>query len=344
MPVAIDFHTWIVAAPREDSVLSVHSEVFGETKTFVLKEPSPKPEGHWSDYIRGVVLELQQAGVSIAGANLFIRGNVPVGAGLSSSASVDVATAFALVSLSKADISRRQIALLCQRAENEFVGAHVGIMDPFVSAHGRRGHALKLDCRSLEYELLPLPESVSLVICDTGVKHQLAGGEYNARRRECEEGVALLQQRYPKIKALRDVTPEMLREDEGILPPVVLRRCRHVVSENARVEAAAIALENSDMALLGKLMYESHESLRDDYEVSCAELDTMVNIASELPGVVGARMTGGGFGGCTVNLVENSSVDRFRHEVAEKYKQKTGIAAKIYVTTASEGASEITAV
>ncbi len=341
MPAAIDFHTWIAAAPREDSTLTVHSEDFNETKTFDLREHTPKAQRRWSDYIRGVTIQLQQVGVPIRGANLFIRGNVPIGAGLSSSASVDVATAYALVSLAGAEISRRQIALLCQRAENEFVGAHVGIMDPFVSANGQRGHALKLDCRFLEYELLPLPEGVSLVICNTEVKHQLAGGEYNTRRRECEQGVALLRQNYPEVKALRDVTPEMLHDNEALLPPVVFRRCRHVVGENVRVESAAKALRNSDLALFGKLMCESHESLRRDYEVSCEELDTMVEIASQMPGVAGARMTGGGFGGCTINLVANAHVEHFRSNVAEMYKQKTGIIPQIYVTGASEGASEI---
>ena len=341
MPAAIDFHTWIAASPRNDSIVSVHSGDFAETKTFDLREDAPKPELHWSDYIRGVALQVQRAGVPIRGANLFIRGNVPIGAGLSSSASVNVATAFALFSFTGREISRRQIALLCQRAENEFVGAHVGIMDPFVSAHGERGQALKLDCRSFEYELFPLPEGVSLVICNTGVKHQLAGGEYNARRRECEQGVALLRQKYPEITALRDVTPEMLRDNQGLLPPIVYRRCRHVVAENARVEAAAAALRNSDLPFFGKLMYESHESLRRDYQVSCDELDVMVDLASQMPGIAGARMTGGGFGGCTINLVANAYVDHFRHDVAEKYEQKIGIAPQIYVTTAAEGASEI---
>ena len=340
MPVAIDFHTWIAAGPREDAILAVHSVSFGETKTFDLRSDA-QPAHHWSDYIRGVAVELQRSGSGLMGANLLVDGNVPIGSGLSSSASVEVATARALSSLSGIEISRRDLAQLCQRAENDFVGARVGIMDQFVSAHGECGHALMLDCRSLDYELIPLPQSVSLVICNTGVKHELAGGEYNVRRRECEQGVALLQQKFPGIKSLRDITPEMLQDSERLLSPNVYRRCRHVVTENARVMASALALRQADLAQFGRLMYLSHESLRDDYEVSCRELDLMVAIASNLHGVIGARMTGGGFGGCTVNLVANEDVETFQRVVAAEYQHKTGIAPQIYVTTASGGASEM---
>ncbi len=341
MPAAIDFHTWIAAAPRQDSTLAVHSVGFGQTKTFDLRDTSPHAEQQWSDYVRGVTVELQREGIKIPGANLFIQGNVPIGSGLSSSASLEIATAYALLRISRAEMPRRHLALLCQRAENEFVGARVGIMDQFVSATGRFGHALMLDCRSLDYELLPLPQGVPLVICNTGVKHKLADGEYNVRRRECEQGVAILRQRFPDIKSLRDVSSEMLADGKGLLPPVVYRRCLHVVGENARVAAAAMALRNSDLPKFGQLMYQSHDSLRYDYEVSCPELDLMVALASRQHGVVGARMTGGGFGGCTINLVEESAVEQFRTEVAKAYHEKTGMTPQIYITSASDGASEI---
>ena len=342
MPAAIDFHTWVAAAPRADKMLAVHSVLFGETRAFDVTEASAVPLRNWSDYVWGVALELQHAGVPLQGVSLTIGGNVPLGAGLSSSASVEVATAFALTQLVGSGISRKELALLCQRAENNFVGARVGIMDQFVSAHGKRGQALMLDCRSLAYDLLPLPEGVSLVICNTMVKHQLASGEYNIRRRECEQGVARIKQRFPSVAALRDVSLEMLAECAKSLAAVVLRRCRHVVGENARVLAAADALRANDLSKFGELMYQSHDSLRNDYEVSCPELDSMVSIASAAPGVVGARMTGGGFGGCTINLVKSNDVDAFRAQVAGEYQKQTGITPEIYVTTSSEGVSEIT--
>src|SRR3954462_8153735 len=343
MPAAIEFCTLVAAAPSEDEKLTIHSVEFNETKTFELSDQSPSAQHHWSDYVRGVAIQLQGAGIPIKGANLLVSGNVPIGSGLSSSASVEVATAYALVSLSGVAPDRRTLATLCQRAENEFVGARCGIMDQFVSAHGQRGHALMLDCRTLDYELLPLPEGVRLVICNTMVKHQLASGEYNVRRRQCEEGVALLRQSFPTLQELRDVTPEMLEEHADILSPIIYRRCRHVVREDARVLKAAKALRDSELTVFGKLMYESHESLRDDYEVSCPELDAMVAIASDVEGTTGARMTGGGFGGCTINLVKASATEQFQATVAENYRKQTGIEPAIYITQASDGASEITA-
>lgn len=340
MPVAIGFHTWVAAAPREDNMLAVHSVLFDETSAFDLDESLPAPAKHWTDYIRGVVLELQRAGVQVRGVNLAVGGNVPLGAGLSSSASVEVATAYALCALADSNLSRKELALLCQRAENGFVGARVGIMDQFVSAHGQRGHALKLDCRSLGFDLLPLPQSMSLVICNTMVKHQLASGEYNVRRQECEQGVAIIRQRFPNVSALRDVSLEMLAECQPLLPAIVFRRCRHVVTEDSRVLAAANALCNSDLSRFGDLMYQSHESLRDDYEVSCPELDSMVNIGSSGPGIIGARMTGGGFGGCTVNLVKHEDVERFRSHVKTEYSTLTSVTPQVYVTSSSDGVME----
>ena len=342
MPAAIDFHTWVAAAPRSDKSFVVHSTNFDETVTFALDDQTPSAKHHWSDYVRGVVLQLRNAGVTVGGTSLLLNGNVPLGSGLSSSASIEMAVAFALNSLFNGGIDRRQLATLCQRAENEFVGARCGIMDQFISAHGQQGHALMLDCRSLEYELLPLPSEIALVICNTMVKHSVASGEYNVRRQECETGVALLQQTYPDIKALRDVTPAVLEKNKSAMPDLIYRRCHHVVSENQRVLDAASALKNSDLKTFGRLMYASHRSLRDDFQVSCRELDIMVDIASNARGVIGARMTGGGFGGCTINLVDNAAVEEFRHLIAENYKAQTGIEPSIYTTQSSDGASEVT--
>jgi galactokinase len=236
--------------------------------------------------------------------------------------------------------------MVCQRAENEFVGAHVGIMDQFVSCHGRANHAILLDCQSLSCRYLPVPGHIRLVVCDTMVRHDLAAGEYNVRRQQCEAGVEALRKAAPEIHSLRDVTPEQLNALGGALDPVIYRRCRHVVTENARVLAAAGALEAGHLSDFGKLMIESHQSLRDDYEVSSPELDAMVElslqIGREIGGVYGARMTGGGFGGCTINLVERDSATEFVDSIAPRYEKQTGRKCAVYICAASEGATEVT--
>src|SRR5581483_8420292 len=235
--------------------------------------------------------------------NLLIRGAVPIGAGLSSSAALEIATTLALLGVSRINLDRTEIARLGQRSENEFVGALCGIMDQFIACYGMAGHAVVLDCRSLEYRLAPIPPGVRLVVGNTMVHHALAGGEYNRRRAECQDGVRHLTRALPHIQSLRDVTLDELNRYGSDLPDAIFRRCRHVITENARVQQAASALSDGDLGRFGRLMAESHASLRDDYQVSCVELDTMVAIAQEQPGVYGSRMTGGGFGGCTINLV-----------------------------------------
>ena len=270
-----------------------------------------------------------------------MRGEVPIGSGLSSSAAIEVATGFALLDVCGVSIDRLELARLCQRAENEFVGTRCGLMDQFISCFGAADHALMLDCRLLDYKLLALPTHVKLVICNTMVKHGLAGSEYNARRAECEEGVRLLAKEIPHVRSLRDVAMEDLEQFGGDLPDVVRRRCRHVVSENVRVIAAAAALESEALSTFGQLMRESHCSLRDDYEVSCEELNLMVDLANKADGVFGARMTGGGFGGCTVNLVQADSVEAFKEVVAKGYAEATGREPEIYVCSAAQGAERV---
>ena len=243
--------------------------------------------------------------------SLTLNGDVPLGAGLSSSASVEVASMVAILSLTGTTIPLPQIARLCQRAENDFVGASTGIMDQFIACCGAEDHALLLDCRSLEYRLAPIPSHLSLVIANTMVKHSHAGGEYNTRRAEVEEGTALLRSHRPEIKLLRDATVEDLQKWGHEMRPDVLKRCRHIITENHRTVAAADALEAGDLKTLGRLMYEAHASYRDDFEASCPEADILVDLAAKEPGCIGARLTGGGFGGCTVNLVENAQ--RRRH-------------------------------
>lgn len=341
MPAAIDLSVFVRVWPREDRKLEIRSENFDDTIQFDLDDPNPEPRKHWSDYAVGVAVMLERAGHHLRGAHLHLRGEVPVGSGLSSSAAVEVATASALVANSDVTIDPRELALLCQKAENEFVGARVGIMDQFTSLFGQAQRALLLDCRSLEFKLLPLPDTVKLVICNTMVKHELASSAYNERRAQCEEGVRQLAQFLPNVKALRDVTIEQLEQFGRDLPEVVYRRCRHVITENARVLAAAEALDQHDLQRFGGLMAESHRSLRDDYEVSIRELDLMVDLARRVEGVYGARMTGGGFGGSTVNLVDVERVEEFKQSVPKEYQQITALKPEIYVCEPANGAEEI---
>ncbi len=340
-PVAIQFYVWIAVSRRDDSKLILSSDDFSDTVEIDLDENAARPRRHWSDYVEGVAVSLQASGLNLRGANLLVHGNVPIGAGLSSSAAIGVATGLALLENSGASIPRIELAKICQRSENEFVGAKVGIMDPYISCCGQEGKALLLDCRSLDSRAVPLPEDVSLVICNTMVKHALSGGDYNTRRSECEQGVRILKQHIPGIRALRDVSSEDLERNAPYLPEVVYRRCRHVVSENARVLNSGKALEQGDVEAFGRCMAESHRSLRDDYEVSCLELDAMVEIANEQNGVYGARMTGGGFGGCTVNVVKNGNVPAFQESIAREYERITGIRPQVYVARAAEGAGEV---
>ena len=341
LPAAIDFSTRAELQPLKERKLEIYSEEFDEYVELNLDAEFPRPTGHWSDYVIGVAVVLEKAGHRLKGARIRIRSEIPLGAGLSSSAAIEVVTAYALVKHSRLNIDRVELAKLCQQSENEFVGARVGIMDQFVSLNGRVNSALLLDCRSLDFKLFELPESIRLVICNTMVKHELAASEYNVRRAECEEGVRKLSELLPGISALRDVSAVQLEEHHEALPEVIYRRCRHVITENARVLAAAGALEALNLPSFGLLMNESHRSLRDDYEVSCRELDLMVSLAHDIPGVYGARMTGGGFGGCTINLVDSDKIQNFKTVIADSYYQATRLIPEIYVTSAANGAEEI---
>ncbi len=338
MPMAIGFYTWIAAKRRADRVIEVYSEHFSERISFTLDSLNGPPTNHWSDFIRGVAETLQQAGHHLAGASLLIHGEVPIGAGLSSSASLEVSVALALVSLADLDVPLLDLAKLCQAAEHKYVGTRVGIMDPFVASFGVAGHALMLDCRSLEYQLLAIPNDLRVIVCNSMVRHELASGEYNRRRADCEAGVKVLHSLLPYVHSLRDVRIADLEKFGHALPPVVYRRCRHVVTENQRVLAAVNALQSQDADRFGRLLYRSHASLRDDYEVSCRELDLLVDLASSHPGVYGARMTGGGFGGCTVNLVHSDYADAFGSEIAHAYAQTIGVSPEIYLCEPAQGA------
>jgi len=339
MPCAIGFSTRVAISSRPDRKLVIQSEEFSEKFEFDLDSLPNRGQGLWSDYVVGVAVMLQQMGHRTPGASLLVRGEVPIGAGLSSSAAIEVASALALMSLNGAKLSLPEVAKLCQRTENVFIGARVGIMDQFISCLGKAGHALLLDCRSLEFKLIPIPEGIRLVICNTMVKHEHASGAYNRRREECDEGVKILTGWYPGIRALRDISVEQLERHVAEMPPTIYRRCLHVVAENRRVQEGAQYLTDGEVGRFGELMRKSHRSLRDLFEVSCRELDVMAEIAESLEGYCGGRMTGGGFGGCTVNLVKSNAAEKFAAQIAARYQAAVGIKPDIYVCSAANGAS-----
>jgi galactokinase len=341
MPAAVGFSTYVAIAARPDRKLIIHSEEFPGDFEFDLDHLPERRTGAWCDYVIGVASVLQRRGLKLQGANLLVHGEVPIGSGLSSSAAVEVASAFALMSQGETQLPLPEVAKLCREAENTFVGARVGIMDQFVSCMGKAGHAFFLDCRSLEFQFVPIPAGIRLVVCNTMVKHDLATGAYNTRREECEEGVRCFAKWDPTIRALRDVSVEMLDQHVHDLPATIGKRCTHVVRENQRTLDAARALTEGDLARVGELMRESHRSLRDLYEVSCRELDIMVEAAQGRPGFCGGRMTGGGFGGCTINLVRETNSEEFAQRIAESYRQQTGITPQVYLCSAEDGASEI---
>jgi len=341
MPAAIEFYCWVASSPRDDRKLSLYSEEFSGGAEVDLTGDAPAPTKSWSDYPVGVAVQLQGAGFKLKGASLLIESDVPIGAGLSSSAAIEVATALTLTELSGVKPDRVELARICRKAENEFVGARVGIMDQFVSLHGQRDRALLLDCRSLAFESLAIPDSVKLVISNTMVKHELASGEYNHRRADCEEAVRRLSTVLPGIKALRDVNLDQLNKHKGLLTDAIYKRALHIVTENARVQDAAEALRLGDIDRFGKRMAESHRSLRDLYEVSCKELDLMVDLAYQQKGVYGARMTGGGFGGATINLVDARHAGEFKEKIAKAYQHETGLMPQIYICRPAEGAGPL---
>jgi galactokinase len=354
MPMALDRCTWVAAAPRSDGAIAVRSREYAQTVTITMGEPAlpPSPDAaldpdlgarssdRWSDYVRGVASVL-----GTSGADMLVTTDVPIGAGLASSAALEVAIGYALLDLAKAaapgdagqDIDLTALALACQRAEHAYAGTRCGVMDQMIACHGRTDHALMLDTRTLQCRWLPLPARVRVIVCNTMVTHQLASGEYNARRADCEAGVRVLGQHFPGIRALRDATMEQLGAIAAEIPDRVFRRCRHVIGENTRVEHAARALADNDFVSVGELMRGSHASLRDDYEVSCAELNTMVSIAAGIAAVYGARMTGGGFGGCAIALAEAAAAEDAAREIARSYERETQVRPDIWICAAGPG-------
>lgn len=340
LPVALDRAAWIAAAPIGEHEARVYALDMESGVTFSLANIPPS-DGNWADYPRGVAWALQERGLKLGGMEAVLASNVPVASGLSSSAAVEVAFAYTWQRLSGFRLSRRDLALACQRAENVYVGVNCGIMDQMASALGAKGHALLLDCRTLEAETVPLPKGVAIVVADTGVRRQLAASEYNVRRSQCERAVQLLSADLPGIRALRDVNPTDLERLKKRLPEIIYRRARHVVNDNARVFQVKEALRKQDLATVGALMRACHISLRDDYEVSSPELDALAEAAWKVKGCYGSRLTGAGFGGCTVSLVAEGAVPDFQARVAAAYEEAFGRRPEIYVCQAADGVKRI---
>jgi galactokinase len=342
LPMAIERRAYVAAAPRSDRTVLVRSQNLGSEFSFDLDRPGPPQRGVWGDYVEGMAQALRARGIPLTGAELLIESEVAAGAGLSASAALELSVGYALTALAGVESpDRRLLALAGQAAEHEYVGTLCGIMDQYISALGAAGQALLIDCRSLEPRPVPLSgPGTTIVICDTKVKHQLASSEYNKRHSECRAGVEGLKAALPGIRALRDVSSEDLERHGHLLSELVRRRCRHVVTENARTLAAADALERGDLAAVGALMVASHRSLQHDFEVSCAELDLAVDAALSVPGVYGARMTGGGFGGCTVTLVDTHAVPALLDAVRDRFALALGTQPELFPTTACEGARE----
>ena len=338
LPVAIDRFIEFAGRRRADRTVRVHSTDFQDSAEFSLDKIQPDPERRWSNYLQGVSKFLQADGHALTGADIAFGGNVPRESGLSSSAAVEVGTTVFWQRLAGLDLAPAYVAKLSRRAENEFVGVPCGIMDQFISALGKKDQALFLDCRDLSYRHVPLRSDVKIVVCNSGVKRALAQSEYEVRLKQCRESVVKLREKGIKANSLRDVTSADLDAAGAALSDILFRRARHVVTENERTLEAVKVLEAGGIERFGELMNASHVSLRDDYEVSCKELDTLVDLAWKQPGILGARMTGAGFGGCTVNLVRAGQAEAFAHAVAEGFQAALGLKAEIYVCQASNGA------
>jgi galactokinase len=339
LPAAIDKAIYLAIGPRPDNEIHLFSLDLDRSFTCTLDLPEPAPE-HWPNYLLGVVQQLQQAGKSPGGFNCVFAGDIPIGSGMSSSAALECATAFALNELFHLQLDRLTMVRMSQRAENVFVGVQCGIMDQFASMFGRRDHVIRLDCQSLEYAWFPFNlEGIRIVLLDTNVKHSLASTEYNTRRQQCEAGVRLIRAHHPDVTSLRDATQEMLDRYVAPVDELVWRRCRFIVGENARLLAATEDLLNGDLRAFGRKMFETHDGLSRDYEVSCRELDFLVDQVRDDDAVIGARMMGGGFGGCTINLVQEEAIDSLVARITPVYRAAMNKEMKAYVAQIEDGTS-----
>lgn len=340
LPGAIDKRIYVGIAKNGTRNLNVFGLQYEEQFTLNLDDLQPRKD--WATYLAGMAFHMQKDGAQLEGIDVVIGGDVPLGGGLSSSAAVCSAFGFALNELFCVGLTRMQLALLGQRTEHTFAGVKTGIMDQFASLHGKEEHLMKLDCRSMEYEYIPFHyHDHKIVLVNTMVKHSLASSEYNTRRHECEEGVAILKKHYPEIKSLRDVDIEMLDKHKDELPEVIYKRCGYVINENNRLLRGCEVLQAGDLRAFGQLMYQSHEGLSKYYEVSCPELDFLAEQAKGMDYVAGARMMGGGFGGCTINLVQVSAIDKFTALMQQRYENEFGRTPEVYVMQIEDGAKRI---
>jgi galactokinase len=341
LPAAIDKAIYVAIGKRDDNNILLYSKEFNEAHQVKITELK-KCEKQWANYILGVTAQILKRGIAIPGFNIVLDGDVPVGAGLSSSAAIECATGFALNELFQLQISKEDIVKMAQKAEHEYAGVMVGIMDMFASVFGKKDHVLKLDCRSLQHEHVPLKlEGIKIVLLNTNVKHSLASSEYNTRRKQCEEGVELIKKHHPEVNSLRDVTMEMLQQYVAPKNEIIFKRCKYVVEENIRLLSGCEDLRNGDIKSLGKKMFQTHDGLSKEYEVSCKELDFLVDYVRDYPGVLGSRMMGGGFGGCTINLVKDDAIEDLITEITTAYKQKMNLDLTAYVAKTEDGTSVV---
>lgn len=336
LPGAVDKRIYVAVAPNNTTTINVFANQFNESSSFSIENIEPRTG--WMNYLLGVTYHIQQKGKQISGVDVLIDGDIPVGAGMSSSAALCSAYGFALNELFQLGFSRMDLAFIGQKTEHTFVGVKCGIMDQFASLHGKQGHVMKLDCRSLEYEYIPFDfPGYKIVLVNSMVSHSLAGSEYNVRRQQCEEGVAILQKHYPGITSLRDVEPAQLLQHQDELPAIVFDRCSYVVYEKERLLAGCESLKKNDLITFGKYMYATHEGLSKKYSVSCTELDFLVERAQTIAGVTGARMMGGGFGGCTINIVQTEAVASFTQKIQDAFNGLFKKTPEVYVTQIEDG-------
>ncbi len=341
LPAAIDKAIYFAITPRSDNLCKLISYDLNDTHEFEISKPEFSDK-HWPNYLMGVVDQLNKKGFKLKGFNCVFGGDIPIGAGLSSSAAIEGGLAFTLNHIFNFGIDKLELVKLAQRAENEFVGVKCGIMDQYINIFGHKGNVLRIDCRSLEYEYFPFEfDNVSIVLFDTGVSHSLASSEYNKRRMECSEGANAIKKVYNEVNSLRDVSVEMVNEFKTKLDTVVFKRCKYAVEENKRLLDACEKLVRKDLVAFGNYMYRTHMGLSDDYEVSCKELDYLVEQTKDNPKIYGSRMMGGGFGGCTINLIENDAIEEVSKKITIDYKKKFNLDAKTYVTKINSGTSII---
>ncbi|MCK9280751.1 MAG: galactokinase [Melioribacteraceae bacterium] len=337
LPAAIEKAIYFAISKRDDSEVNLYAYNLNESDQFNISNPN-FIKGKWSNYLKGVVDQLNKMGCKFNGFNCVFGGDIPIGAGLSSSAALEAGLAFALNHIFNLGLEKLTIVKLAQKAENEFVGMNCGIMDQYINVFGKSGNVVRIDCQSLDYEYFPFDfKDLSIVLFNSLVTHSLASSEYNKRREECNLGVAIIQKKYPEVKSLRDVSEEMLREVKDEINDVVYKRCKYAVEETDRVIKACDSLIEKDLKKFGKYMFQTHEGLSKDYEVSCEEMDYLVELTKGNEDILGARMMGGGFGGCTINLIKNSGIEKSVEYISQKYKSRYGKELEVYITTISNG-------